>query len=111
LLHCDAGVAPTAGPKGRLLLDMRGAVVDAADCYFRRKGKGRRFLSVTAAAGLCLLPVARAFDDVVMVREPSTANAGGKEGDVQALLTVDNPICWSRWRHVGGVNEGFQNLL
>jgi len=25
LLYCDAGVAPSAGPKGRLLLDMRGA--------------------------------------------------------------------------------------
>ncbi|KAL9368122.1 hypothetical protein Peur_039321 [Populus x canadensis] len=67
LLHYDTGVAPSAGPKRRLMLDMRGAT-NAGGCYFRKRGKGRRVPS-TAAAGLCLLPVAEAVDGAVIVRE------------------------------------------
>ncbi|KAL9350872.1 hypothetical protein Peur_058127 [Populus x canadensis] len=69
LLHCDAGVAPSAGPKRRLLLNMRGTTTDAGGCCFRRRGKVRRVPSIVIAAGLCLLSVARAVDGVVMVRE------------------------------------------
>jgi len=68
LLHCDTGVAPSAGPKRRLMLDMRGAA-DAGGCYFRKGGKGRRVPSAAVAAGLCLLPVAGAVDGAVIVRE------------------------------------------
>ena len=58
----------SAGPKGRLLLDMRGAAADAGGCCFRRRGEGRRVPSAVAAAaaGLCLLPVAGAVDGAVM---------------------------------------------
>jgi len=46
---------------------MQGAA-DAGGCYFRKGGKGRRVPSA-AAAGLCLLPVAKAVDGAVIVRE------------------------------------------
>jgi hypothetical protein len=68
LLHYDTGVAPSVGPKRRLMLDMRG-VADAGACYFRKGGKGRRVPSVVAAAGLCLLPVVEAVDGAMIVRE------------------------------------------
>ena len=67
LPHCDTGVAPSAGPKRRLLLDIRG-VVDARGCYFRRGGKDIKVPSA-AASGLCLLPVSGAIDDDVTVKE------------------------------------------
>ncbi|KAL9405234.1 hypothetical protein Peur_002206 [Populus x canadensis] len=64
LLHCDTGVAPSAGPKRRLLLDMRGA---AFILHFPYRVKNV-FLT-TLTGGLCLLPVAGAIDGTVLVRE------------------------------------------
>jgi len=41
---------------------------------------------------------------------PSTAIARGEEGDGRALLTVDGPACYSRWRQHWWREGGFPNV-
>ena len=109
LLYCDAGVAPSAGPKGRLLLDMRGAhlMPVASALGGEERTWGFPLLQLLACVSSRLL---ERKEDFLLVLPLARGQCGwgapvvaGLEGN---LLLLTMAACWEEDAHSSSLLRG-----